>query len=303
MIITKYLLLFLAFSVFKEAGEGNNWSLVAGNFNFPEGPAWDMQNKILYVSNCYGDFLAKITGGKVDALVRKSDSAISKTNGLFVDNEGNVIACDFGKGAILKISHAGKVSTLIAGYKGEKFNRPNDLVITPAGNLYFSDPESYGKNKLDGRIFFFNMKTGELKLVAEKLAFPNGVNISPLDGKLYVSESAQNRVLRFTINEDNTLSGKEVFIELPGGDPDGLEFDTDGNLYVAHFGSGTVYVISPEREILSKIKTPGKKPSNLEFGGDDLSILFLTEDETNAVYKMQMKAKGNKFFNSGEDVK
>lgn len=31
-----------------------------------------------------------------------------------------------------------------------------------------------------------------------------------------------------------------------GGDPDGFNFDEDGNLYAAHFGGGNIYVISPE---------------------------------------------------------
>ena len=292
-IFLNMILLIFPFSTFVTYGQ-NSWELVAEDFKFPEGPAWDSEEEILYVSNCYGDFLAKIKNGNVDALVRKNDSTISKTNGLYVGAEGNVYACDFGKGAILEISRNGDVEVISAGFEGKPFNRPNDLVITENGNIYFSDPKSYGYNKTDGRVFFLNPKSGELKLAAEKLAFPNGINISPLDGKLYLSESAKNRVIRFVINSDGTLSGKEVFAELPGGDPDGLEFDEEGNLYVAHFGSGTVFIISPGGEILKKIKTPGKKPSNLEFGGKDLKTLFLTEDETNAVYKMETNKKGYK---------
>ncbi len=239
--ILNYALILTSLSGTTTAGQ-DSWELVADGFNFPEGPAWDKNNNILYVSNCYGDFLAKIKNGNVIKFVHKADNTISKTNGLFIDFESNIIACDFGKGALLKISPEGKVEVLAGGYEGKPFNRPNDLVITKEGNIYFSDPMSYGKDKPDGRIFFFNPKNGSLKLAAKNLHFPNGMNISPLDGKLYLSESALNRVLKFQINADGTLGEKEVFINLPGGDPDGLEFDTDGNLYVAHFGSGMVYV-------------------------------------------------------------
>ncbi len=296
MRILNYFLFLGVFLLFSEVNGQKKWHLIAENFKFPEGPAWDSQKNILYVSNCYGDYLAKIVHGKVDTLVKKSDSTISTTNGLFVDFEGNILACDFGRGALLKISQNGVVDILSSGYKGKPFNRPNDLVLIANGNIYFSDPKSYGSDKPDGRVFYLDTKTGEIKPVANNLAFPNGINISPLDGKLYVSESAKNRVIRFTINADNTLSGKEVFIELPGGDPDGLEFDIKGNLYVAHFGTGMVFIISPEGKILRKIKTPGKKPSNLEFGGKELKTLYLTEDETNSVYKTEMNIKGFKLI-------
>ena len=86
----------------------------------------------------------------------------------------------------------------------------------------------------------------------------------------------------------------ELFIELPGGDPDGIDFDVKGNLYVAHFGSGTIYVISPVGQVLEKIKTPGAKPSNIEFGDSDFRTLYLTEDETNAVYKIKVLYPGYK---------
>ena len=267
------------------------WTLVGKDFSFPEGPAWDGQNT-LYVSNCYGDWLAKITENKVDTLRIVSDSSFKQTNGLIVDRQGSILACDFGLGAILKISPEGVVEKLIHGFNGQRFNRPNDLVLTKEGNLYFSDPKSYGKDKPDGRIFYYDFSAGRLILAADSLCFPNGLAISPLDGKLYASESARERVLRFTRNKGGSLTGKEVFINLPGGDPDGLDFDVDGNLYVPHFGSGTLFVISADEKIIQKIKTPGKKPSNIEFAGSDLKTLYLTEDETDGVYKIKTNVKG-----------
>ena len=80
------------------------------------------------------------------------------------------------------------------GYNGEYFNRPNDLTFEASGNLFFTDPKSYDKNILDGRIFFVDAKTKEVILLDDSLAFPNGINISPIDGKLYVCESVFNKI-------------------------------------------------------------------------------------------------------------
>ncbi len=113
-----------------------------------------------------------------------------------------------------------------------------------------------------------------------------------MTNKLYVCESAKSRILSFDLDKENNVSNKSVFIELPGGDPDGFNFDINGNMYVAHFGSGTLFIISPDAKIIHSIKTPGKKPSNVEFGEKDRKTLYLTEDETNSIYKMRVSVRG-----------
>ncbi len=268
-----------------------SWELVGSGFNFPEGPAWDAKGTI-YISNCYGGWIAKIQERHVDTLTVSSDTTFQKTNGLTVDRDGNIIACDFGAGSIMKITPSGKASVFISGYKGERFNRPNDLEFDQNGKLYFTDPNSYGKEKTDGRLFYFDMNSGDLILAADSLAFPNGVAISPIDGKLYVCESAKNQIIRFDRTEQGFLSNKEIFIALPGGDPDGIDFDVKGNLYIAHFGGGAVYIISPIGKQIARINTPGKKPTNLEFGDVDFKTLYLTEVETNSLYKIRAKNPG-----------
>jgi gluconolactonase len=136
--------------------------------------------------------------------------------------------------------------------------------------------------------------TKVVKLMADSLAFPNGINISPLNGKLYVCESAKQKIIRFDITVDGKIINKEDFIELPDGDPDGIDFDINGNLYVAHFGGKAVYIFSPEGKLQQKIETPGSKPTNLEFGDGDFKTLYLTEVETNSLYKIRTKFPGKK---------
>lgn len=275
--------------------DDTNWQLVASGFSFPEGPAWDGES-VLYVSNCYSNWIAKIEDGKVDTFLTASENTFEKTNGMIVSRSGDIFACDFGRGAILKITQDGVVNVVVAGFNGEKLNRPNDINFDRNGNLYFTDPKSYGADQPDGRVFFHVLQTGRTELVAENMDFPNGLALSPLANKLYVCESGKHRVVRFDVVENGQLENREIFAELPGGDPDGIDFDVNGNLYVAHFGSGTVFIISPKGEILNEIKTPGKKPSNLDFGGKDRKTLFLTEDETNAVYKLRMNVAGYKAY-------
>lgn len=276
--------------------ENEKWVKVVEGLNFPEGPAYDGIST-LYFSNCYGGWIARYAEGLLDTFLVKNDDNIniSKTNGLAFGNDGYLYICEYGYGQILRADENKNPEVYANGFNGERFNRPNDIIFDTETNLYFTDPKSYDKNITDGRIFFIDSQTNKIKLAADSLCFPNGINISPIDNKLYVCESAKQKIVRYTITKDYNLINKEDFVSLPGGDPDGIEFDIKGNLYVAHFGGKAVYILSPEGEILQKIITPGSKPTNLEFGGDDYKTLYLTEVETNALYKIRTKYPGKNF--------
>lgn len=269
------------------------WTQVTDGLNFPEGPAFDGKSSIC-LSNCYGGWITLFSEGVKDTFISKTDDSllIEKTNGLAFGFDGNLYVCEYGKGKILRISWDGKIEVYSDGYKGERFNRPNDLTFDNNGNLFFTDPKSYDKNILDGRIFLVDANSKETKLLEDSLAFPNGINISPLDGKLYVCESAKQKIVRYTINKENGVIDKQDFAQIPGGDPDGIEFDVNGNLFVAHFGGKAVYIFSPEGLLLHKIETPGSKPTNLEFGDEDYKTLYLTEVETNSLYKIRTNYPG-----------
>ena len=273
------------------------WIKIADNLAFPEGPAWNDKYG-LFASNCYSDWILNYNNDVVDTFVVQPTIPInfSKTNGLTFDSEDNLYACDFGLGAILKFDMTGKCDTLITGYNGNKFNRPNDLAFDNKGNLYFTDPKSYGKDILDGSLYKYNLVSETLTQVYTGLAFPNGIAFNLDYSQLYVCESAKSRILLFELDNSGKLKEPVYFAELPGGDPDGIAFDYEGNLYAAHFGGGAIYKIDPEGNILEKIITPGKKPSNIEFGGNDLKTLFITEDETNAIYKTNWEVEGLKLL-------
>ncbi|HEX2960780.1 MAG TPA: SMP-30/gluconolactonase/LRE family protein [Ignavibacteriales bacterium] len=272
---------------------------VASGLKFPEGPAWNGKD-ILYASNCYGDWITRIQGDKVDAFVQTPSKPyqFEKTNGLTVYEDGSVFACEYGKGAIIRFSPDGSCTAVSEGFEGKRFKKPNDLAFAPNGDLYFTDPLAYDKNNLDGVIYRISSDFKTTTPVYSNLGFPNGIAFSA-DGKFaYVCESAFQRIIRFPVKDDGTFGDFTVFIDLPGGDPDGIAFDTEGNLYAAHFGGGGVYVISPDGKIKGKIPTPGKKPSNVEFAGDDMKTLYITEDETNSIYKTRVEVPGLRLFHS-----
>ena len=70
------------------------------------------------------------------------------------------------------------------------------------------------------------------------------------DGEyLYVAMSVNPpRVDRIRIEADGSPGTKETVAEFPRTVPDGLAFDTDGNLYVSMYRPDIIYRVTPEGE-------------------------------------------------------
>lgn len=289
----------MSFTLFPQSANINTkeFERVLSGLNFPEGPAWDGKGS-LYVSNSHADYITRICNGKDSVFLKASENpfTMNKTNGLTFYKDGSLFACESGLGKILKILPDGKTEIYASGYNGKKFNRPNDLAFDKQGNLYFTDPNAYDTAKLDGVVYRIDSATKEVTPAAENLAFPNGIAFSSDAKHVFVCESAFNRVSKFRVDSTGKFTNQETFIYLPGGDPDGIGLDVAGNLYIAHFGGGRLFVVSPEGKITKVYTAPGIKPSNIEFAGEDMKTLYLTEDETNAVYRIKVDIPGLKLF-------
>lgn len=275
------------------------WEKVADNLVFPEGPAWDGGDSIFW-SNCHGGFISKYGPDGVSVFLRAQADPFTfgKSNGMTFGADGHLYACDFERKAIIRIAMDGTTSVYTELTGDKKLNGPNDLAFDPHGNLYFSDPGAYSKTNRDGGVYRVDAKSKELVRVKDDLGFPNGLAFSADAKTLYLAESAFERVLKMDVHADGSLGAPNVFAEMPGGDPDGMNFDEAGNLYVAHFGGGHLLVYAPDGSLVRKIKVPGKKPSNVEFAGTDRRTLFVTEDETNCVYRTRVEIPGLPLFHA-----
>jgi gluconolactonase len=82
----------------------------------------------------------------------------------------------------------------------------------------------------------------------------------------------------------------------PGG-PDGLALDEAGNLAVAHFGLGCVWVFSPHGEPLYRVNScRGRLTTNIAYGGADQRIMFITESESGCILRAEMPEPGRPMY-------
>jgi gluconolactonase len=232
---------------------------------------------LAYVSDTQHGTIYTVTLDGKTALWAKTTAP----NGHKILADGTHLVCD--KGAVLHLDATGqKLRDASSECDGKPLRSPNDLTIDPKGGFYFTDPGGSDVKNPIGTVHYVDPQ-GKTHLVAQGLAFPNGVVLRP-DGKtLIVGESGYNRVLAYPVLSPGKVGPRKIFATLPTkhGDqidnaPDGMTLDVDGNLFVAHYGMHTVQVLSPQGALLRSYPGGNLTTSNVAFAGPNMDQLFVT---------------------------
>jgi gluconolactonase len=262
---------------------------IGEGYLFTEGPATDRDGNVFF------------TDQPNDRIVRwnAADGTFSdwlkpagRSNGLYFDKNGNLIACADEKNELWSISPDKKITVLLSDFGGKLLNAPNDLWIRPDGNLYFTDPlypRDYWKRdkttQLPGQyVYFFDVKTRKATPVATDLMQPNGIIGTPNGKTLYVADIRAGKTYAYDMKPDGALENKRLFCELGS---DGMTLDAEGNVYLT--GKG-VTVFDPSGKKITNIPIPEPWTANVTFGGKDRKLLFITASKK--VYGLKMQVKG-----------
>nr|WP_165186264.1 SMP-30/gluconolactonase/LRE family protein [Caulobacter soli] len=285
---------------------------LAEGFIWSEGPVWVREGGYLVFSDVPGNVMYRWSEADgVSEFMNPSGYAGPPTdafaepgsNGMALDAAGDLLVCDHGNRALAKLDLKTRAKTiLLERYAGKRFNSPNDLAVAKSGAIYFTDP-TYGlkgRNASPLRELDFNgvyrlAPDGTLDLLDAELTFPNGIALSPDEGRLYVSVSDPKGpvLMVYDLGPDGLTTSKAVFFDaMPlsqaGGQglPDGMCLDAEGRLYAT--GPGGVLVLTPEAELIGVIET-GTAIANCAFG-EDGRTLFLASNHTLA--RVRLKTTG-----------
>lgn len=268
--------------------EGAELNLVAADYSFTEGPAM-APNGDIYFTDQPNDRI--IQWSAEDNSVSVFMDPAGRSNGLYFDHEGNLLACADEKNQLWHITPDKKITVLIDDFKGKKLNGPNDLWVDPKGGIYFTDPyyqRDYWtrteKELEKQQVFYLHPNKKDITIVADDLVQPNGI-IGSKDGTiLYVADIGDRKTYSYTIGNNGKLTHKTLFT---GMGSDGMTLDDRGNLYLT--GDG-VTVFDPEGKQVLHIPVDQNWTANVTFGGKDQKTLFITA--MNSVYTLKMNVRG-----------
>jgi sugar lactone lactonase YvrE len=161
----------------------------------------------------------------------------------------------------------------------------NEVAVHPSGVTYVNGI-NFDMMGADGMNFELGSERGliavvstqgDCRIVAERVAFPNGMAITPNGETLLVAESFASRVAAFDVEDDGGLTNRRVWAEIDGG-ADGVSLDAEGALWCAAQG-GAVRVAEGGR-ILQRIELD-RPAFSVALGGPQGTTLFMVANEWN----------------------
>ena len=260
---------------------------LSGGFEFTEGPAVDGEGNVFFTDQPNDRILEWSVEGKLSTFLHPC----GRSNGLYFDAKGDLIACADEKNQLWAIDRKGKVTVLAKDYQGKLLNGPNDVWVHPDGRIYFTDPlykRSYWKRgpmEQDGQhVYLLSADRKELRRVIGDLTQPNGIVGTPDGKKLYVADIGAGKTYAYDIGEGERLSGKKLFCAMGS---DGMTLDERGDVYLT--GKG-VTIFDPAGKKLAQIEITEPWTANVCFGGKDWKTLFITASKN--LYAVRMTVQG-----------
>lgn len=262
----------------------------------PEGPAFDADGNLFFVNWLTSSIMRATPEGEVSEYFNTggipAGLAFHPDGSLYVADEGHDIH------GLMRITPDGESRILVNEYEGRPLNGANDLVFDANGVAYFSDPwETSLENPVGG--FYRYFPDGRLEQLDTGLAFPNGVALTADGSAVILAETMRNRLLRYDIGGDGTVGERTVWASTyePSG-ADGMAFDSEGNLYVAHFNGSAIDIFDATGTMTGKIDVPGTQVTNCAFGGADGKTLMITEVSKGSVYRTRVDTPGMELFDN-----
>ncbi len=166
--------------------------------------------------------------------------------GLSFDRQQRLLIADSVRGLLRWDPASNKPSPtlLVDQFEGQPLQLVNDVDVGPDGTIYFSDASQrwplshYLLDALEGyatgRLFAYRESDKQIQLLANNLAFANGVAVSADGRSVLVVESYTNRVIRIDLANNNR---RDIFVEHLSGFPDGIARDSDGSFWLAMYAA------------------------------------------------------------------
>jgi gluconolactonase len=194
-------------------------------YKWEEGKGMFTVGKSIYLekSGCRGDACRDLKEPGSNGLIRRDGTSL------------DLVGCLHGERSISLLRENGTRSTIATHYKGNRLNSPNDLVWSPEGHLYFTDPK-YGLQLQDNTLLNDSLPhsgvymikadyaqmaidqgeaTVYVRLMESTLSNPNGLAFSPDFSKLYVANSnlANPIVMVYDVTDDGSIIRGRVFYD------------------------------------------------------------------------------------------
>jgi sugar lactone lactonase YvrE len=168
----------------------------------------------------------------------------------------------------------------------------NEIVVDGRGNIYINGG---GFNLMAGEKFAPGIialitPNGSARQVADGIAFPNGMIVTPDNSTLIIAESYGKKLTAFDIESDGSLSNRRVWADLVDGVPDGLCLDAENAIWYADVPNKRCVRVREGGEVLQTINLD-RGCFSCALGGADMRTLFMVATEWRGPQHMTEKLR------------
>ncbi len=178
-------------------------------------------------------------------------------NGLAFASNGDFLIANFGTDRLERMTRGGDSIVLADRLEGREIGKVNFVLRDSKGRLWVT-VSTRVKNWMhalrtdlkDGYIALY--ENGVFRIVADGFGFTNEVRFDAAEQWLYVVETTGGCITRLRIDERGNVAEREVFGPSSlgkGAWPDGIAFDTFGNLWGTTVYSDKLFILTPEGDM------------------------------------------------------
>lgn len=177
------------------------------------------------------------------------------------------------------IQDSGQIEWVDRSFPNDPEQRLNDAKADRFGRLWYGSISTIDESKPVGRLARMSFINNQLDIIDEGYEVPNGPAFNKSQTVMLHNDSRKQLTYRFDIDENTgDVLNKRIWkkYNLDEGFPDGMCFDTNENIWIAHWGVGKVVQYNIVGEILTQVQLPVKNVTNICFGGANLDRIFVS---------------------------
>ena len=250
-----------------------------------ESPRWH-DGRLYFSDWSAGEVVAADLSGRGDVVARVKSLPLC-TDWL---PDGRMVIVSSAEGLLLRLEPDGSLVTHAdLGMPGW-----NDIVVDGSGNIYVNrvgfDPTA-GHEPRPGFVHLVTAD-GLVRQVADDIAFPNGMTVTPDGSTLIVADSYRHALVAFDIGADGTLSGRRVWADLGDGVPDGICADEQHAVWYADVPGKRCVRVAAGGALLQAVELD-RGAFACMLGGPDRRTLFITAAQWRGMTGGQMVGPGS----------
>jgi sugar lactone lactonase YvrE len=155
----------------------------------------------------------------------------------------------------------------------------NEIVVDGRGKIYLNNQGfEFPGGKFAPGIIALLTPDGSARQVADGIAFPNGMVVTPDNATLIVAESYGKKLTAFDIADDGGLSHRRIWADLGDGVPDGICMDAEGAIWYADVPNKRCVRVREGGDVLQTIDLD-RGCFACMLGGPDRKTLFMVATE------------------------